>query len=153
MQNKRLGKHNFGLADNLKARGKEKGTVGATKVYIALLFVQDSILTKSLPKAVCVTACGNFAVAGSSAGQIFMWNLQSGIQRKKFILGTCPPDVVARTSSSERRGRSICGLATDSLNRALIACTVDGTVNVRFTIVVIICHSLPGSSSIFKQQN
>ncbi|KDR73654.1 hypothetical protein GALMADRAFT_100477 [Galerina marginata CBS 339.88] len=112
MLGKRLGKHSFGLVDDSKAKGKERGSVGSAK-------------------AVCVTACGNFGLAGSSAGRIQMWNMQSGIKRKSFILGPCPPEVAARFYSglAKRSERSITGLATDSLNRVVIASTLDGTVN------------------------
>ncbi|KAF8197530.1 Utp21 specific WD40 associated putative domain-containing protein [Pholiota molesta] len=59
----------------------------------------------------------------SATGQIQMWNMQSGIQRKSFTLGPCPP---------ERSERSVTGLATDSLNKTVIASTLDGTINVFF---------------------
>ena len=61
-----------------------------------------------------------------------MWNMQSGIQRKSYTLGSCPPEVVARFYSGtvKRSDRSITGLATDSLNSVVIASTLDGTLNV-----------------------
>ncbi|ETW85975.1 hypothetical protein HETIRDRAFT_60335 [Heterobasidion irregulare TC 32-1] len=68
-------------------------------------------------KAVCVSACGNFGIASSSTGAITMWNMQSGMQRKVFSIGPYPDE------------RSITGLATDALNRILIASTLDGTIN------------------------
>jgi U3 small nucleolar RNA-associated protein 21 len=79
-----------------------------------------------------VTACGNFAIAGSSIGQISMWNLQSGIKRKTFKLGLCPPEAATRlnTGSARLKERSISGIATDSLNKYVIVATLDGTVNV-----------------------
>ena len=79
-----------------------------------------------------MTACGNFALASSSAGQINMWNMQSGIQRKTYALGPCPHEVAARFYSGtvKRSDRSITGLATDSLNSVVIANTLDGTLNV-----------------------
>lgn len=64
-----------------------------------------------------------------------MWNMQSGIQRKSFDVGPCPPEVAARFRSSsgrkKERDRCVTGLATDALNRVVIASTLDGTVNVR----------------------
>lgn len=63
-----------------------------------------------------------------------MWNMQSGIRRKTFNVGPCPPEAVEGfrpMSSKKSAGRCITGLATDSLNRLLIASTLDGTVNVR----------------------
>ncbi|KAF8969650.1 Utp21-domain-containing protein [Flammula alnicola] len=112
MQGKRLGKYSFGFVDDLKAKGKERNTVGAAK-------------------AVCVTACGNFGLAGSSTGQIHMWNMQSGIKRKSYTMGPCPPEVAARfySGSAKRSERSVTGLATDSLNRVVVASTLDGTIN------------------------
>jgi len=96
---------------------------------------------KSSCQTVCITACGNFALASSSAGQINMWNMQSGIQRKSYTLGPCPPDVAARFYSGtvKRSDRSITGLATDSLNSVVIASTLDGTLSVSLYAVHYIC--------------
>ena len=80
-------------------------------------------------KSVCVTACGNFGLAGSSTGSIQMWNVQSGIKRKTFDVGPVPNEVDWRWRE-KGRGRGISGLATDSLNKWLVAGTVDGTLNV-----------------------
>ena len=62
-----------------------------------------------------------------------MWNMQSGIRRKSYTLGPCPPEVSARfhCGTAKRSERSITGLATDSLNMLVIASTLDGTINVR----------------------
>ncbi|KAI0054018.1 Utp21-domain-containing protein [Auriscalpium vulgare] len=109
MLSKKKGKHNLGLADT----GKNK-TVGSAK-------------------AVCVSACGNFGLASSSTGLINMWSMQSGILRKTFKIGPCPPDVAMkfRPPPGKKRGeeRSVTGLATDALNRVVIASTLDGTIN------------------------
>ncbi|KIY43473.1 Utp21-domain-containing protein [Fistulina hepatica ATCC 64428] len=78
-------------------------------------------------KAVCVTACGNFAIAASSTGVIHMWNMQSGMRRRTFDLGPCPPSVASPTR--DKKIRCVTGLASDSLNTVLIATTLDGTVN------------------------
>lgn len=61
-----------------------------------------------------------------------MWNMQSGIHRKSYALGPCPPEVAARFHSGavKRSDRFINGLATDSLNSVVIASTLDGTLNV-----------------------
>ena len=79
-----------------------------------------------------MTACGNFGLAGSVTGQIYMWNLQSGIRRKTFTLGQCPAEVTTRfySGSAKRSERMITGLATDPLNQVVIASTLDGTINV-----------------------
>lgn len=82
-------------------------------------------------KSVCVTACGNFGLAGSSTGSIQLWNMQSGIRRKKFNIGPSPDEVDYRfRSKGDKKGRCITGLATDALNKTLIASTLDGTLNV-----------------------
>jgi U3 small nucleolar RNA-associated protein 21 len=76
-----------------------------------------------------VSACGNFGIAGSSTGLVYMWNMQSGIKRKIFALGTCPPEVEHRFSKRGKE-RSVTGLACDALNRVVIVATLDGTLNV-----------------------
>ncbi|KAJ4487730.1 Utp21 specific WD40 associated putative domain-containing protein [Lentinula aciculospora] len=113
MQNKKLGKYSFGFTDATKTKGKERPSpLGSAK-------------------SVCVTACGNFGLAGSSTGAIHMWNMQSGIRRRTFSVGLCPPEVAGRfqTTAKGTKDRSITGLVTDSLNTVVIASTLDGTVN------------------------
>ncbi|KAG1877929.1 Utp21 specific WD40 associated putative domain-containing protein [Suillus subalutaceus] len=92
--NKRVGKHTFNSAESSK-RKSPSGVV----------------------KCVCVTACGNFGLAGSSTGEIHMWNMQSGLKRKSFKVGPCPQAVIDRLELSER---GITGLASDALNRAVM---------------------------------
>ncbi|KIM87254.1 hypothetical protein PILCRDRAFT_96034 [Piloderma croceum F 1598] len=105
---KKLGKHSLGFVDGTK----KKGPVGSAK-------------------AVCVTACGNFGIGSSSTGDIYMWNLQSGIKRKSFNIGPCPLEVVDRfrPSATKKGDRCVTGVASDSLNRVVIASTLDGTIN------------------------
>ncbi|KAF5369178.1 hypothetical protein D9615_009977 [Tricholomella constricta] len=111
MLNKKLGKYTFGFNDAAKGKAKERAPLGSVK-------------------AVCVTACGNFGLASSSTGAINMWNMQSGIQRKSFNVGPCPPEVAQRfQSGTKKKERCITGLATDALNRTVIASTLDGTIN------------------------
>ncbi|KAF9477557.1 Utp21-domain-containing protein [Pholiota conissans] len=112
MQSKRLGKYSLGFTADSKAKGKQRNAIGPAK-------------------AVCVTACGNFGLASSATGQIEMWNMQSGIHRKSFTLSPWPPEVAARfySGSAKRSERSVTGLATDSLNKVVIASTLDGTIN------------------------
>ncbi|KAK7054659.1 rRNA-processing protein utp21 [Paramarasmius palmivorus] len=109
MQNKKLGKHSLSFAEAAKSKGKGRlPPLGSVK-------------------AVCVTACGNFGLASSSTGAIHMWNMQSGIRRRTFDIGPCPPEIVVKTQTGAER--SVTGLASDSLNRTVIASTLDGTVN------------------------
>ncbi|KAG6829189.1 hypothetical protein H0H92_005389 [Tricholoma furcatifolium] len=110
MLNKKLGKHTFGFNDAVKGKSKERPPLGSVK-------------------AVCVTACGNFGLASSSTGGIHMWNLQSGIRRRTFDVGPCPPETKQHWSGAKKKERCITGLATDALNCTVIASTLDGTIN------------------------
>jgi U3 small nucleolar RNA-associated protein 21 len=75
-----------------------------------------------------VSACGNFGLAGTAAGAIEMWNMQSGARRKTFALGPAP--AARRKKGAAASARVITGLATDALNRIVVASTLDGTLNV-----------------------
>ncbi|KAJ7510043.1 Utp21 specific WD40 associated putative domain-containing protein [Mycena galericulata] len=111
MQSKKLGKHSLGFADTINGKTRERRALGSVK-------------------SVCVTACGNFGLASSSTGSIYMWNLQSGIKRKTFDVGHCPSDVAIRFQTGKKKeGRSVTGLASDALNTTIIASTLDGTIN------------------------
>lgn len=110
MQNKKLGKFALSMASETK-RGAVTGAV----------------------KAVCVSACGNFGIAASSTGAMHMFNMQSGIMRKTFKLGPPPGKAVERPADLEptaKKQRSVTGLASDALNKVVIASTQDGTINV-----------------------
>jgi len=100
--NKKLGRWTFGTVD--------QGKPGAVK-------------------AVCVSACGNFGIAGSSTGVVYMWNMQSGIKRKTFNIGPAPSEIASRGFGTKRKDRTIVGLATDTLDRVVVVCTLDGTLN------------------------
>jgi U3 small nucleolar RNA-associated protein 21 len=63
-----------------------------------------------------------------------MWNMQSGIKRRTFKLGVCPPEGANRihsNNSENEKERSVVGIAVDPLNVTVVLCTMDGTVNVR----------------------
>jgi U3 small nucleolar RNA-associated protein 21 len=114
--NKRIGKHAFSTVPPeppKPAKGKAKA----------------STFPPGTVKSVCITACGNFGLVGSSTGSIQMWNVQSGIRRKTFDVGPVPDEADWRWRE-KGRGRGISGLVTDSLNKWLVAGTVDGTLNV-----------------------
>ncbi|GAA5820800.1 hypothetical protein JCM11251_003166 [Rhodosporidiobolus azoricus] len=69
----------------------------------------------------CVTACGNFGLVGSSAGDVVLYNMQSGIRRKMFkVPNQGPVDV---------RGRHVTGLGVDALNRSLVVSTLKGALH------------------------
>ncbi|KZT09652.1 Utp21-domain-containing protein [Laetiporus sulphureus 93-53] len=111
MKEKKIGKYAFGFGNG----GKKGAPVGSVK-------------------AVCVSACGNFGLASSSTGAIHMYNMQSGILRKTYSVGPCPPEVTSKfrpTGSTKKKleERCITGLATDALNGSVVASTLDGTVN------------------------
>jgi len=87
--------------------------------------------------AVCTSACGNYALAGSSVGQIRMWNLQSGQERKTFQVNGVPAPVSVmgkgkkgKVVKGKKSGSAITGLCTDALNNVLIASTLDGSLSV-----------------------
>ena len=70
-----------------------------------------------------------------------MWNMQSGAHRKSFNIGPCPEGVHPKYRPPPGKPRSeercVTGLATDSLNRVVIASTLDGTVNVRTHALIV----------------
>ncbi len=93
------------------------------------------------PQAVCVTACGNFGLAGSSTGEIRMWNMQSGKERRSFALsgavaGDSKPKIIAQTKpkkktvKEEKVIQAVTGLVTDALNTRVIASTLEGRLYV-----------------------
>lgn len=63
-------------------------------------------------KAVCISQCGNFGLVGSALGGIGVYNLQSGLLRKKYLL----------------HKQSVTGLAIDGMNRKMVSCGLDGIV-------------------------
>ncbi|KDQ61049.1 hypothetical protein JAAARDRAFT_152054 [Jaapia argillacea MUCL 33604] len=105
VSNKRVGKHTFGFES-----GKSKATAKAV----------GSV------KTVCVSACGNFGFGANSIGEIYMWNMQSGIKRRSFELPSADGGGGKRKKGE---GRCVTGLACDALNRVVIASTLDGTIN------------------------
>ncbi|GAA5908186.1 hypothetical protein JCM6882_005967 [Rhodosporidiobolus microsporus] len=69
----------------------------------------------------CVTACGNFGLVGSSAGDVVLYNMQSGIKRKMFK--------VPNQGAADVRGRHVTGLGVDALNRSLVVSTLKGALH------------------------
>lgn len=87
--------------------------------------------------SVAMTACGTFAIIGSTGGCIDMYNLQSGIHRQKF-----PPKLTPAQAKQLRLGQlqtshgtvkkghhgSVSGIAVDTLNQSMVSCGLDGSV-------------------------
>ncbi|KAM3163906.1 U3 small nucleolar RNA-associated protein 21 [Lachancea thermotolerans] len=65
-----------------------------------------------LAKSVAISPCGNFGFVGSSNGGIGVYNLQSGLPRKKYRL----------------HKKSVTGIAVDGMNRKMVSCGLDGIV-------------------------
>lgn len=64
-------------------------------------------------KSVALSQCGNFGFIGSSNGEIVVYNMQSGIIRKKYRL---------------HRNAAVTGIALDGMNRKMVSCGLDGIV-------------------------
>ncbi|KAI0106288.1 WD domain-containing protein [Nemania sp. FL0031] len=99
---------------------------------------------------VTMSSCGTFAVVGSVAGSIDMFNLQSGLHRQRFPSKLTPAqarqvkmqqarqaDTVtqlhARISSRFLPGtgkhvKAVTGIVVDSMNHLVISCSLDGRV-------------------------
>ncbi|GAA6043467.1 hypothetical protein JCM8097_000725 [Rhodosporidiobolus ruineniae] len=69
----------------------------------------------------CVTACGNFGLVGSSAGDVVLYNMQSGLRRKQFK--------VPNQGAADVRGRHVTGIGVDALNRTVVVSTLKGAVH------------------------
>lgn len=101
-------------------------------------------------QSVAVSPCGTFALVGSAAGGIDMFNLQSGIHRQRFPARLTPnqakklklrqegdvleeqlPDEPQKFARGQgKHTRAVTGLVVDSLNRTVISCGADGRVKV-----------------------
>ncbi|KAG0149368.1 hypothetical protein CROQUDRAFT_39845 [Cronartium quercuum f. sp. fusiforme G11] len=121
--NKRIGKHSFSLAEHKSfklARPEE------------------------VVQCVCVSACGNYALTGThGTGRIGMWNMQSGMKRREFVI---PNPSKASGVSTEL---TITGIATDALNRLVIASTQSGCIHFYDFITASLLHTvdLPWTAS------
>ena len=70
-------------------------------------------IDNGIVKSVCISQCGNFGLVGSSQGGIGVYNLQSGLLRKRYVL---------------HRNAAVTGLAIDGMNRNMVSCGLDGIV-------------------------
>ncbi|GAA5843467.1 hypothetical protein JCM9279_000759 [Rhodotorula babjevae] len=69
----------------------------------------------------CVTTCGNFGLVGSQAGDVVLFNMQSGIKRKSFK--------VPHAGVNDVRGRHVTGVSVDALNRVVVVSTLKGALH------------------------
>lgn len=69
-------------------------------------------IDRGFAKSVAISQCGNFGLVGSSSGGIGVYNLQSGILRKKYQL----------------HKKAISGIAIDGMNRKMVSAGLDGIV-------------------------
>lgn len=72
-----------------------------------------STVDGGIAKSVCVSHCGNFGLVGSSEGGIGVYNLQSGLLRRRYML---------------HKKKAVTGLAIDGMNRKMVSCGLDGIV-------------------------
>jgi U3 small nucleolar RNA-associated protein 21 len=108
-------------------------------------------------KSVAISACGTFAIIGSTGGAIEMYNLQSGQLRRRFPARLTPveakkyklqqlqaeesmfgTDMDSTRKFSKGEGKhkgAVTGLAVDGMNRTLISCSDDGKVKVLAVIM------------------
>ncbi|KAH0531999.1 hypothetical protein TsFJ059_000749 [Trichoderma semiorbis] len=99
---------------------------------------------------VAISPCGTFALVGSGAGGIDMYNLQSGVHRQRFPSKLTPAqarqlkmqqlrqadDVVQLQSEGNRKypagvgkhTQAITGLVVDSMNKTVVSCALDGKI-------------------------
>ncbi|SMN22695.1 similar to Saccharomyces cerevisiae YLR409C UTP21 Subunit of U3-containing 90S preribosome and Small Subunit (SSU) processome complexes [Maudiozyma saulgeensis] len=64
-------------------------------------------------KSVALSQCGNFGFVGSSNGDIVVYNMQSGIIRKKYRL---------------HKNAAVTGIELDGMNRKMVSCGLDGLI-------------------------
>lgn len=85
----------------------QRGIIGKHKL---------ATLDKSLVKSVALSPCGNFAVIGSAQGSVAVYNMQSGILRRKVF------------ALESRHSKAVTGCAVDPLNRFIVSSSLDKTV-------------------------
>jgi U3 small nucleolar RNA-associated protein 21 len=92
--------------------------------------------------SVAMSQCGTFALVGSEAGGIDMYNLQSGIRRQRFpapltkkqaerLKARIAEGDIDETKFERGQGKhtkAVTGLQVDSLNQTVISCGADGKV-------------------------
>lgn len=108
-------------------------------------------------KSVAISACGTFALVGSSKGGIDMYNLQSGLHRKRF-----PEPLTPAQAKTVKKGeaigklnmigrgkhtKAVTGIVTDSLNRIVISSGLDGKIKIWEFITGILIHEFDWSAT------
>lgn len=100
--------------------------------------------------SVAISPCGTFAVVGSEAGGIDMYNLQSGRHRRRYPSKLTPAQanklkiqqaqaadgaIQSRSTSTRtfphgmgKHKKTVTGLVVDSLNKNVISCSLDGKI-------------------------
>ncbi|KAH8651892.1 Utp21 specific WD40 associated putative domain-containing protein [Tricladium varicosporioides] len=101
-------------------------------------------------KSIGISPCGTFAVVGSEAGGIDMFNLQSGLHRQRYPSRLTPAQArklkIQQLQGAEgaiqfhsntkksftvglgKHTKAVTGLVVDSLNKHLISCSLDGRI-------------------------
>lgn len=83
-----------------------------------------------------MSQCGTFAVIGSAAGSIDMFNMQSGLLRQRFpsrrskSQGMRAEVNAASMPGDAKHTKAVTGLMIDGLNQIVISCGLDGKVKV-----------------------
>ena len=114
-------------------------------------------------KSVAITPCGTFAIVGSAAGGIDVFNMQSGIRRQRFPQPLTPAQArkvkMKHLSSAKesdelenpvrkyglgegRHTKDVTGLAVDGLNRTVVSCSLDGKIKFWDFITGILQHEI-----------
>lgn len=99
--------------------------------------------------SVGISPCGTFAVVGSEAGGVDLFNLQSGLHRQRYPSKLTPAQVrklqIQKIQEAEgaidvhsksgkfppglgKHRKAVTGVVVDSLNKILISCSLDGKV-------------------------
>ncbi|KAK4977325.1 rRNA-processing protein utp21 [Elasticomyces elasticus] len=121
-------------------------------------------------KSVAISPCGTFALVGSAAGSIDMFNLQSGMHRQRFPARLTPaqarqlkldlqlaeenvaPSVESRKNKFHRglgkHSAAVTGIAVDSLNKTVISCGQDGRVKFWEFGTGLLLHELDWSGAV-----
>ncbi|TGZ82394.1 Utp21-domain-containing protein [Ascodesmis nigricans] len=109
-------------------------------------------------KSVAITACGTFALIGSVKGGIDMYNLQSGIHRRKFPAPLTPAqarivkkgEAVGKLTmiGQGKHTKAVTGIVSDSLNRVVITSGLDGKIKFWEFVTGILIHEIDWNDTV-----